>query len=270
MNFTSKVTLALAAGSVLCPIAAYAGPMTGTTAAAVSIKFHDCNCGGNGYFSIVPGGTANGGGAGVKELSAAVATGETTSEANSSTKSGEYYGTTASAKGYSVPVTFSYLNTSDVSNSKNTRDYTSYDTSQYNQASQSAGSEKQSSYESANGANSTNGSASNGTKGKGTSNNITNNNGGSLASNGSGNSYTTSGGKKSTSYSTSNNSSNGNNSSTKSGNVDSSSNQSQNSQDGQNSGQTDNTLNTLNTTSNRTSYDYTGSSAGLSYIPMIK
>ena len=124
MNFSSKLTLAIAAASVICPIAANANPVvsTGSTAAAVSIKFRDCKCSSNsGNFSINPGGNANGGGSGVQELSAAVATGETKAKADSSSSG---YGTTASAKGYSAPVSFKYTTNSDVSNQDTRSNYT--------------------------------------------------------------------------------------------------------------------------------------------------
>ncbi len=117
MRFSSKLTLAIAAtsvASIVFPIAAYAGPSTGSTAAAVSIKFNDCNCGPNsGNFSITPGGNANGTGSGIKELSAAVATGETRATAESAAR---HSGTDAHAEGYSKPVSFTYETYSDVSN----------------------------------------------------------------------------------------------------------------------------------------------------------
>ena len=60
MNFPSKLTLAVATAAVLCPIAAYAGPTTGSTAAAVSIKFEGSAA--TGYSTISPGGATNAGG----------------------------------------------------------------------------------------------------------------------------------------------------------------------------------------------------------------
>jgi hypothetical protein len=124
MNFSSKLTLAIATAAVIYPIAANASPVvsTGSTAAAVSIKFRNCNCSSNsGNFSINPGANASGGGTGVQELSAAVATGETRANANSrSTGSG----TTADARGYSAPVSLTYTTTSDVSNSGRWSEYT--------------------------------------------------------------------------------------------------------------------------------------------------
>ena len=96
MNFASKLTLALAAGSIFLPLAAQALPATtGTTAAAVSIKFQNSGKTSGGY-SINPGGNASGGGTGVQELSAAVATGETKANATSSST---VAGTTATADG---------------------------------------------------------------------------------------------------------------------------------------------------------------------------
>jgi hypothetical protein len=124
MNFLSKLTLTMATASVFSPIVANASPVvsTGSTAAAVSIKFHDCRCGTtSGNFSINPGANASGGGTGVKELSAAVATGETKANADSSSSR---YGTTASAKGYSAPVHFKYTTYSDVNNSNRRSEYT--------------------------------------------------------------------------------------------------------------------------------------------------
>jgi hypothetical protein len=106
MKLTAKIALALAAGTtaiaVGSPLVATANPVTGSTAAAVSIKFHKS---GSGNFSINPGGNTTGGGSSVQELSAAVATGETeaTAKAQSTRK-----GTSADARGYSTPVYFSY------------------------------------------------------------------------------------------------------------------------------------------------------------------
>ncbi len=124
MNFTSKLTIAIATAAALCPIAANASPVvsTGSTAAAVSIKFQKCNCGPtSGNFSINPGANANGGGTGVQELSAAVATGETRAKAESGSS---WSGTKATAHGYSTPVTFKYTTTSDVSNKDRRSEYT--------------------------------------------------------------------------------------------------------------------------------------------------
>jgi methionine-rich copper-binding protein CopC len=64
---------------------------TGTTAAAVSIKFNEnCNCSGSFYQTT----NTNGGSNGLKELSSAVATGPSGAKANSST---DLTGTKASA-----------------------------------------------------------------------------------------------------------------------------------------------------------------------------
>ncbi len=105
MNLTSKIALALVASTtaaIVTPLVASANPVTGSTAAAVSIKFGKY---GSGNFSIQPGSNANGGGSNVQELSAAVATGETTANAKAqSTRKG----TSADASGYSAPVYFSY------------------------------------------------------------------------------------------------------------------------------------------------------------------
>jgi hypothetical protein len=124
MNFTSKLTIAIATAAAICPIAANASPVvsTGSTAAAVSIKFQKCNCGPtSGNFSINPGATHSGGGSGVQELSAAVATGETRAKAESASSRS---GTKATAHGYSTPVTFKYTTTSDVSNKDRRSEYT--------------------------------------------------------------------------------------------------------------------------------------------------
>lgn len=122
MNFSSKFTVAMATAAVFCPLAASANPVsTGSTAAAVSIKFHECKCGPtSGNFSIDPGRNANGSGSGVKELSAAVATGETKAKANASS---DRSGTKANAYGYSVPVSFSYRSYSDLSNRQYRSEY---------------------------------------------------------------------------------------------------------------------------------------------------
>jgi hypothetical protein len=268
MNFTSKLTLAVVTAATLCPIAAYAGPMTGSTAAAVSIKFNDCKCGtSSGSSTIAPGGTTNASGTGVKELSAAVATGETSAKANSAS---QHWGTTATADGFSHPVTFKYVTTNNTLHSVDTRDYASASQSQYNQQSQAASGEKQSNYATDNTANSTTGAATNGTKGKGTSNNVTANLSSGVGSGGVSSSQTSSRGKNSSSYSTSSNTGSGSASSTKGGNSDNSRSQSGNSQNGSSSSSTDKTSNVLNTAQSGTSYEYTGTSAGLSFIPVIK
>jgi hypothetical protein len=106
MKLTAKIALALAAGTTAVafgyPTAVSANPVTGSTAAAVSIKFHKS---GTGDFSINPGGNTSGGGSSVQELSAAVATGETEATANSQSSK---KGTSADARGYSKPVTLTY------------------------------------------------------------------------------------------------------------------------------------------------------------------
>jgi hypothetical protein len=122
MNFSSKFTVAIATAAVFCPLAVSANPVsTGSTAAAVSIKFQECKCGPtSGNFSIDPGRNANGGGTGVQELSAAVATGETKAKANAAS---DRSGTKANAYGYSAPVTFSYRSYSDLSNRQYRSEY---------------------------------------------------------------------------------------------------------------------------------------------------
>jgi hypothetical protein len=129
MSFSSKLAVVIATGAVFAPLAASANPVVsgGSTAAAVSIKFQPCGKT-SGNFSIVPGGTATGGGSGVQELSAAVATGETSADAKAS--SGKY-GTTATASGYSAPVHFSYEATSLHQTAKGSFEATNH--SQYEQ-----------------------------------------------------------------------------------------------------------------------------------------
>jgi hypothetical protein len=267
MKLSSKLTLAIAAASVICPIAANAAPITGSTAATVSIKFNDCKCGPtSGQYSITPGGNATGSGSGVKELSAAVATGETKAEANSMSN---YSGTSASATGFSKPVTFTYVNTSDISNRTDTSNYSYNSTSQNNKDQKSAWSKKTTDAETYNAANATAGNATNGTNGKGETSNVTANSASGFGSDGSGDSQTSSG-KKGSSYSTSSNTSSGSKNSTENSTLDTAKSQSSNSQDGLTTAKVDNTSNTLNTTKNGTSYNYTGSSAGLANIPIIK
>jgi peroxiredoxin family protein len=124
MNFTSKIVLALVAsttaGVVAYPMVAAAGPTTGSTAAAVSIKFQKSGTGG---FTITPGSTATGGGSGIQELSAAVATGETKASAEAkSTKQG----TTATANGYSAPVYLTYETHNDLTKIQAASESTAY------------------------------------------------------------------------------------------------------------------------------------------------
>jgi hypothetical protein len=123
MNFT-KIALALVAtttaGVVAYPMVAAAGPTTGSTAAAVSIKFQ--KSGGNGNFTINPGSTATGGGSGIQELSAAVATGETLATAESKSNK---QGTSATANGFSAPVTLSYETFNNQSKVQGTSESTS-------------------------------------------------------------------------------------------------------------------------------------------------
>ncbi|NJR32348.1 MAG: hypothetical protein HC778_05275 [Chamaesiphon sp. CSU_1_12] len=145
MNFQSKLTLALVASSAVFPMAAQALPTTGTTAAAVSIKFDGTS---NGNFQIQPGTNATGGGTGVRELSAAVATGETESTASSaSLTSGPNAGTTATARGFSTPVTFSYVSTSDIVRTNNTSDSVNFSTSQENRSNVQATTTKNSNFD---------------------------------------------------------------------------------------------------------------------------
>jgi hypothetical protein len=114
MSFSTKIAAILATAAIFSPVAAFAN--TGSTAAAVSIKFNS-HSNTTGKFSITPGGNASGGGNGISELSAAVATGETSATADSASSK---HGTTANANGWSAPVTFGYeastANTSEQSN----------------------------------------------------------------------------------------------------------------------------------------------------------
>jgi hypothetical protein len=266
MNFPSKLTLAVATAAVLCPIAAYAGPTTGSTAAAVSIKFDGTAA--SGYSTIAPGGTTSTGGSnGIKELSAAVATGESSAIATSSSYVG---GTNSSANGWSAPVTFNYTTSSDVSNKADTlENYSKYQT-QNNSNYQSAYVDKNTGYNTSNEANATNAGATNGTKGKAATDNRSSNNAGGTGSSGSDSSQTSSSDKDSSSYSTANNNSSGNKNGTFGSSSDKNGGQSGSAQNST-SGNTDiKTSNILNTTNTRTNYNYTGSSAGLSYIPIIK
>jgi hypothetical protein len=121
MSLSSKLFATMAIGVMFVPMAASANPVTnGSTAAAVSIKFH--HGGTSGGFSISPGAGANGGGTGVSELSAAVATGETDAKAESSSSR---HGTAATASGWSAPVNFSYAVINDRAVDKYTAEYSS-------------------------------------------------------------------------------------------------------------------------------------------------
>lgn len=114
MSFSTKIAVIITTAAIFSPVAAFAD--TGSTAASVSIKFNS-HSNTTGKFSITPGGNASGGGTGISELSAAVATGETSAMADSASSK---TGTTANANGWSAPVTFGYeastANTSEQSN----------------------------------------------------------------------------------------------------------------------------------------------------------
>ncbi len=125
MSFSTKIALiVIAAGAIFSPIAALAD--TGSTAAAVSIKFNK-HSDTQGQFSITPGGNASGSGTGISELSAAVATGETSAKANSSSSKN---GTTANADGFSTPVSFGYAATTMHTAEQNSHEYTAAGTYQ--------------------------------------------------------------------------------------------------------------------------------------------
>lgn len=267
MKFSIKVALAIVTAAIISPIAANANPVvsTGSTAAAVSIKFNDCRCGGNGGFSITPGGNTNGGGAGVKELSAAVATGETSAIANSaSTKKG----TTAHANGYSTPVSFTYYTSSDIGSSKVTSDYTTASEYVNHTASQSAMAEDESKYAANSTANKTTGTTSNGTKGTGSTTNIAINAASGGLSGGGDLSKTASKGKGSSTYSASSNTGSGKATNTASSTEKSSSSESANAQHDGKSATVHNTSDTQSHNVSATGYTYTGTSAGLSLIPI--
>jgi hypothetical protein len=329
MNFQSKLTIAIATATAaaICPIAASAEPTTGSTAATVSIKFQKSGATSGGY-TIVPGGNANGGGNGVKELSAAVATGETDAHATSASN---YAGTSATATGFSKPVFFKYSNTSDISNITKTVDLATTTKTQKDSASQSANSQdgftniaSSKNNESASGANgqmaaanqsanakdgntkvesgnsSENASATNAAiaaKAKATGTTGTNINLGGVSSLGAGGSdvdisasangnnsaksaqYASNNGaqKDTASQSASSNSTNSNTASAKGAETASNNTAQKNaaSQSASTKDGADNTLknktgDTTNTTKTNLNYEYSGSSAGLSFIPANK
>jgi hypothetical protein len=330
MNFQSKLTIAIAtatAAATICPIAASAEPTTGSTAATVSIKFQKSGATSGGY-TIVPGGNANGGGNGVKELSAAVATGETDAHATSASN---YAGTSATATGFSKPVFFKYSNTSDISNITKTVDLATTTKTQKDSASQSANSQdgftktaSSKNSESANGANAQQAAANqsaNSQDGSGNSasgknsesanaNNIaaagkakatgtqgTNINLGGVNSSGAGGSEvdvsaSASGSNSAKASETASNNFNQKNSASQSANSNSSSgntasgkaaetasldtaqknaaNQSASTKDGADNTLKNKTGDTTNTTKTNLNYEYSGSSAGLSFIPANK
>ena len=111
MNISAKLALAFLAmttvGIAIDPMVASAAPVTGSTA-AVTIKFQDPGTT-SGSFSLNPDGTATSNVNGVKEISAAIATGETKATATSGSTGS---GITATSEGFSQPVTFKF-NTSN-------------------------------------------------------------------------------------------------------------------------------------------------------------
>jgi hypothetical protein len=117
MKFPSKLALTIVAitavGATIDTMAAFADPVIGSTAAAVSIKFQDPGTT-NGSFSLNPNGAATSNVSGVKEISAAIATGETKATASSGSTGS---GTSAYSEGYSQPVTFKFNTFGDVSTS---------------------------------------------------------------------------------------------------------------------------------------------------------
>ena len=125
MNITAKLALTIAAistmGNTIVANPAAAEPNVGSTAAAVSIVFQDPGTTG-GNFSLAPNGSINSNVNGVKEISAAVATGETRSIATAGNK-------TANAEGFSQPTTFRFNTFNDAINgaTSTTRTGTNYD-----------------------------------------------------------------------------------------------------------------------------------------------
>ncbi len=113
MNISSKLALTLVAvttlGTAIEPMVASAAPVTGSTAAAVTIKFQDPSTT-SGSFSLNPDGTATSNVNGVKEISAAIATGETRATATSGSTGS---GITATSEGFSQPVTFKFNTSSN-------------------------------------------------------------------------------------------------------------------------------------------------------------
>jgi hypothetical protein len=113
MNLSSQLALTIASVTALgtmYPLTASAAPVVGSTAAAVSIEFQS-NGTTNGNFAITPTGSTNSNISGVKEISAAIATGETRATATTGISAS---GTTATAEGYSQPVAFKFNGTSNV------------------------------------------------------------------------------------------------------------------------------------------------------------
>jgi hypothetical protein len=109
------IITAITAVSTTYTLAAAAEPVTGSTAAAVSIEFQTPGST-NGNFSLSPNGSATSNVSGVKEISAAIATGETKATANTGITAG---GTTANAEGFSQPVAFKFNSFSNVSTGAN-------------------------------------------------------------------------------------------------------------------------------------------------------
>jgi hypothetical protein len=112
MNISAKLALTFVAvttlGIAIEPMVASAAPVTGSTAAAVTIEFQDPGTT-SGSFSLNPDGTATSNVNGVKAISAAIATGETKATATSGSTGS---GITATSEGFSQPVTFKF-NTSN-------------------------------------------------------------------------------------------------------------------------------------------------------------
>jgi hypothetical protein len=122
MNPSKFAIAVLALGTIattINPLAAMAAPIIGSTAAAVSIKFQDAGTT-SGNFSLNPSGAGTTNVIGVKEISAAIATGETRATAGSYATDTT---TNATSEGYSQPAVFKYNSSSDVNTSGTSYDY---------------------------------------------------------------------------------------------------------------------------------------------------
>ena len=116
MNPSKLAFAVLALGAIataINPLVATAVPIIGSTAASVSIKFQDASAT-SGNFTLNPSGAGTNSVIGVKEISAAIATGETKATASSFATDTT---TNATSEGYSQPVAFKYNNFSNVTTS---------------------------------------------------------------------------------------------------------------------------------------------------------
>lgn len=116
MNPSKFAVAVLTLGTIattINPLAATAEPIIGSTAASVSIKFQDAGAT-SGNFSLNSSGAGTSGVVAVKEISAAIATGETRATAGSYASD---TATNATSEGYSQPVAFKYNSFSNVTTS---------------------------------------------------------------------------------------------------------------------------------------------------------